>query len=193
MKTVQYKSLEEISTQTDEWLRKNINSMTKTINSRLRRLYDNGYVDYSYFLHNQGGAVILTKKTYATYNYYLKSASKKATKDQLVLQYNVTQKLYNAKLTKTEIEQDLQEQARRMKISVDSLKFILKFNKENSVLTDLWRQYGSDVGKTINNRKKAGQSNQEIIDNFMEIVKENNNKIDILDKFSGYGEWTSLK
>ena len=160
---------------------KEINSMVSTVNTRLRRVEQAGLKNKSYYLAYKADAILAN---IGTGSGRVAKASKKMSVEELAKHALGVQKLYNYNLTIKEIKAEFKETAKRMKVSENSLELLYSL-ASNGIITHLFREYGTDLPKIINNRQNAGQSNQEIIDDLMKAIERNNNNIDIVADFAG--------
>ena len=194
MKQTIIKTKAQLESYSENQLYNEIMSMSKTVNSRLRRLkkstvegLDNvTYYQINYDIANKASGILSGE--YATSSGFLKKPSKKATKQQLIIQYLLYQKMYNYKLTKKETLETAKEIAQKTKVSLKAVKTVLSVQRKGFI-EELFRIYGSIIFKIINNRMNAGQSYGDVIKLLEYADKTSNSVEEVFNKFSGGGVW----
>ena len=168
MKQTVIKTKAQLENYSENQLYNEIMSMSKTVNSRLRRLkkskvsgLDNvTYYQINYDIANKASGILSGE--FATSSGFLKKPSKKATKQQLIIQYLLYQKMYNYKLTKKETLETAKGIAKKTKVSLRAVATVLSVQRKGFI-EELFRIYGSEIFKIINNRMNAGQSYEDVM------------------------------
>lgn len=194
MKQTIVKTKKQLEKYSENQLYNEIMSMSKTINSRLRRLRKSNvegldnvtYYQINYDVANKASGILSGE--FATSSVFLKKPSKKATKQQLIIQYLQYQKMYNFKLTKKETLETAKEIARKTNVSLKAVKTVLSVQRKGFI-EELFRIYGSIIFKIINNRMDAGQSYDDVIKLLKYADKSSDNVEEVFNKFSGDGVW----
>ena len=178
-------------------LQKNIKSVAKTVNTRIRNNIKKGNnLVFSNWWRISGGKQLVHDPDYATKSGFLKEGYKKKKgeldyeyKKRLTRIYINYLKTYNQDFRYKTVEEYLEEWARRMGTDVKTLKEVVKFIDENDVMEDLWKNYGSDITIIVNRRIADGESYEQVMfDIELLIIKYGNDKEKIMEEFSRYGE-----
>lgn len=194
MKQTIVKTKAQLEKYSENQLYNEIMSMSKTVNSRLRRLRKSNvegldnvtYYQINYDVANKASGIL--SGDFATSGGFLKKPSKKATKQQLIIQYLQYQKMYNFKLTKKETLETAKEIARKTNVSLKAVKTVLSVQRKGFI-EELFRIYGSIIFKIINNKMNAGQSYDDVIKLLEYADKSSESVEEVFNKFSGEGVW----
>ena len=194
MKQTIIKTKTQLEKYSENQLYNEIMSMSKTVNSRLRRLrktnveeLDNvTYYQINYDVANKASGILSGE--FATSSGFLKKPSKRATKQHLIIQYLQYQKMYNFKLTRKETLETAKEIARKTNVSLKAVKTVMSAQRKGFI-EELFRIYGSIIFKIVNNRMNAGQSYDDVIKLLEYAYKSSDSVEEVFNKFGCDGVW----